>query len=251
MNWSEQDVTTQLIAGPDAVRLDFWTNPKGIEVEGDPLNYLYVTDAAEHLLIAELAKRVTAYQDDPQVAGNGDQVDVMIMIMMGALLPGSVLADHLKYGYSGFAGVEWGTVGIEFYRGPGDPLEDPRVLQQVTVSVREKVVGLVEDLGDMGRSILYTKKYLEFLGAKKVLPIMLYIKPLARELLVPGDVVYVGVVPQDTWIITPRERVETLRRAIYWRDALGFTTAQIKETWLRVGYPEWMLQKYLPAVTQS
>jgi hypothetical protein len=61
------------------------------------------------------------------------------------------------------------------------------------------------------------------------------------------EVIYYGLVPKDTWIITPRERVETLiKRVPFWRDS-GATLDECASNLREIGYPEYLVEKYLRA----
>jgi hypothetical protein len=78
-----------------------------------------------------------------------------------------------------------------------------------------------------------------------VLTLELYTKPAARALCPPTF--WFGETPQDTWIITPRERVETLmKRAPVWKER----GASIQECRRRlvdlIGYPAALVDYYLP-----
>jgi hypothetical protein len=60
-------------------------------------------------------------------------------------------------------------------------------------------------------------------------------------------VIFYGHVPKDTWIITPRERVETLiKRVPYWRDK-GATLEECESNLRMIGYPDYLLETYLRA----
>jgi hypothetical protein len=61
------------------------------------------------------------------------------------------------------------------------------------------------------------------------------------------EVIWYGNVPKDTWIIMPREKIETLiKRVPHWRDA-GASLKVCEENLLRIGYPRYLLDIYLRA----
>ena len=59
------------------------------------------------------------------------------------------------------------------------------------------------------------------------------------------DAIYYGNAPKDTWIIAPREKVETLiKRVPHWRDQ-GATIALCEQSLRRIGYPDYLIDIYL------
>jgi hypothetical protein len=61
------------------------------------------------------------------------------------------------------------------------------------------------------------------------------------------EVISYGNVPKDTWLIMPREKVETLiKRVPFWRDH-GASLKQCEDTLLRIGYPRYLLDIYVRA----
>ena len=69
-------------------------------------------------------------------------------------------------------------------------------------------------------------------------------KPKALELT--GADFYFGEAPQDTWIITPRERVETLmKRVPVWKER-GASIAECRRRFIDlIGYTEREVDYYL------
>jgi hypoxanthine phosphoribosyltransferase len=233
------------VSAPMGADLTFWQRPAGVSVPFDALKFLYVTDEAEALMVADLARRVFHYQISR--LGAEGPITKAVMITMGGLLPGVLLHDHLSYNPDArIPHVEFGTLGVQCYAGPGQPLETPRVVQDVTIDVSGHVVGVIEDLVDLGGTARFVNGYLRGRGAKDVVLIAPYLKnaKIAEEL----TVISFGLVPKDTWIITPRERVETLvKRVPHWR-AGGATRAECERNLYAIGYPRYLIDLYLPLV---
>lgn len=230
----------------DTQPLDFWKNPTGVEIPNDPLKFLYITDEAEHQMVSWLAKRVFEFQ---QVhAGTPRQMTKMVMITMGALLPGVLLQDYISHcATPDMPHVEFGTFGVKCYYGPGQPLEHPEVVQPLSIDVRGQTVGVVEDLIDLGgtarfvRQILMSSQY----GAREVVIIAPYRKSAAQMDNV--EAITFGLVPRDTWIITPRERVETMvKRVPFWAQR-GTTKSQCIDNLRRIGYAEYLIEDWFEA----
>jgi hypoxanthine phosphoribosyltransferase len=227
-----------------------WRSPQGVAVPGDPLRFAYVTDEAEHRAVSWLAKRIFEYQRAH--LHDGQYLTKMIMITMGALLPGVLLQDYL--GYSGdpdLPKLEFGTFGVRFYEGPGQPLDTPQIVQPLSINVAGHNVGIIEDLIDLGgtarfvRSTLTSPTY----GARSTVVIASYRKshPTPED----GHEIIYGMVPQDTWIITPRERIETMvKRVPYWA-AQGLSKDQCLASLRAIGYPDYLLDEWFEIAWQG
>ncbi|NDJ77868.1 MAG: hypothetical protein GYB65_16585, partial [Chloroflexi bacterium] len=176
-----------------------------------------------------------------------DQITHAVMITMGALLPGVLLHDHLAWTLNkNIPPIAFGTLGVKYYAGPGQPLDEPRVIHPLSMDVSGRVVGVVEDLVDLGGTAHFVAQHLvEDHGARKIVLIAPYLK--STNVIEAMDVIYYGLVPKDTWIITPRERVETLiKRVPHWRDN-GATLDECKANLEKIGYPVYLLDTYLRA----
>jgi hypothetical protein len=70
-------------------------------------------------------------------------------------------------------------------------------------------------------------------------------KPLAQQTCAADF--WFGETPQDTWIITPRERVETMvKRVPVWKER-GVSEAECRRRLVElIGYPETLVDYYLP-----
>ncbi len=232
----------QLRVLDDEIDINFWRQPEGVTIPWDDLKFLYIPDQVEALMVADIARQVCEYQ----IEHIDDQITKAVMITMGALLPGVLLHDHLAYHPDQrIPAVEFGTLGVKYYAGPGQPLDKPIVVQDVTLNVRNQVVGVVEDLVDLGGTAKFVADYLEQHGARRTVLIAPYLK--SRRLMDEMPVIHFGLVPEDTWIITPRERVETLiKRVPHWRER-GASRAECHENLVAIGYPDYLIDLYLLA----
>lgn len=226
----------------DASQLSFWEHPQGVAVPGDELRFLYIPDAVETWMVAELARRVADYQLQRPP---GSQITKAVMVTMGGLLPGVLLHDHLAYDPTpGIPAIEFGTLGVQCYAGPGQPLDTPWVVQDLTITVAGHVTAVVEDLVDLGGTAKFVRQYLQSRGAREIVLIAPFLKN--PQMLNEMDVIWFGMVPKDTWIITPRERVETLvKRVPYWRSK-GASLADCAANLANIGYSDYLVERYLP-----
>lgn len=222
---------------------EFWKNPQGIDVEHDSLKFLYIPDHVETYIMTQIARSVYRYQIDN--LSTQMQITTAVMITMGALLPGVLLHDHLAWTLNkNIPVIDFGTLGVKFYAGPGEPLDKPRINRPLSIDVEDKVVGVVEDLVDLGGTANFVHQYLtQEKKARKVVLIAPYLKTTA--VMDNMDVIHYGHVPKDTWIITPREKVETLiKRVPYWRDN-GANIETCEQSLKKIGYPQYMIDIYL------
>ncbi len=221
----------------------FWRQPEGVPIEHDPLRFLYIPDHVEAYIITQIARQVYRYQIDN--ISTREQITHAVMITMGALLPGVLLHDHLAWTLNkNIPPINFGTLGVKFYAGPGQPLEEPYINHPLSIDVEGKYVGVVEDLVDLGGTARFVAEYLtQAKGARKILLIAPYLK--STGVMDEMPVIHYGFVPKDTWIITPREKVETLiKRVPFWRDN-GATIEQCEAYLRRIGYPEYLIDIYL------
>lgn len=222
---------------------DFWLNPSGIVVEYDTLKFLYIPDHVETYIMAQIARSVYRYQIEH--ISTKEQITTAVMITMGALLPGVLLHDHLAWTLNkNIPVIDFGTLGVKYYAGPGQPLDEPRINRPLSIDVADKVVGVVEDLVDLGGTANFVHQYLtEEKKARKVVLIAPYLKTTA--IMENMEVIHYGHVPKDTWIITPREKVETLiKRVPYWRNE-GASIQTCEANLQKIGYPQYMIDIYL------
>ena len=229
----------------DSIDATFWKNPEGIAIEHDDLRFLYIPDHVSAYIAAEIARQVYRYQVDN--IATREQITDAVMITMGGLLPGVLLHDHLAWTLNkNILPINFGTMGVKFYAGPGEPLDTPHITRPLSIEVGDKVVGVVEDLVDLGGTARFVAQYLlREKQARKIVLIAPYLK--STDVMNEMHVIFYGHVPKDTWIITPRERVETLiKRVPYWRNN-GASRQVCEENLLKIGYPQYLLEIYLRA----
>ncbi|MEZ5569994.1 MAG: phosphoribosyltransferase family protein [Halioglobus sp.] len=221
----------------------FWRQPRGVQVPDDDLRFLLVPDAVESLAVAALAQQVQAYQRTAE-----HPVTCALMATMGGMLPGILLHDHLAHGLEpGAPDIAFGTIGVSLYKGPDERHAEPRVTQAVSVDILKQTVLVIDDLGDRGGTLKFLTSHLQQAGAARVLSLVVYMKPQAMQVS-PADF-YFGEVAQDTWIITPRETVETLRKRVPVWVSRGADERECRRRLVElIGYPPWLVERYLPHV---
>ena len=236
----------QVRCTPAEIDMDFWRRPEGAKVPDDELDFLLIPDEVEARAIFEVSKQVHRYQGEH--LANGEAISKALIVTMGGMLPGVLLYDHLVDGrLPGVPKIEFGTIGVSLYKGPGVRYDNPLVQHGISIPISEQTVLLIDDLGDRGGTMDFLVKYVGDSGARKVLTLALYMKPAALDLC-PADF-WFGETPQDTWIITPRERVETIiKRVPVWIER-GADQAECYRRLVEIiGYPVEMVDYYLPRV---
>jgi len=225
------------------IDIEFWRAPEGVTVPDDDLSFLLVPDAVESLAVFEIAQQVHRFQLEQ--ADGGTPITRALMATMGGMLPGILLYDHLaKARPGGTPRIDFGTIGVSLYKGPNERHDSPQVQQDISIPVQDEVVLVIDDLGDRGGTMQLLKRYIAEKGARQVLTLALYMKPQAMHTC-PADF-YFGEVGQDTWVITPRECVETMvKRVPLWR-ARGANDGECRRRLVDIiGYPAALADYYL------
>lgn len=228
----------------DHIDLDYWRNPVGVTVPDDELSFLLVPGEVEAAVCFELARQVHDYQE--RMKGKQGAITQALMVTMGGLLPGILLYDHLVGGrHSITSEIQFGAIGVSGYKGPGEQYEQPLIRHEISIPVKGHTVLVIDDLGDGGGTLQLLSEYVLDSGAEKVLVLALYMKPKAMQVCAADF--FFGEVQQDTWIITPRERIETLMKRVPVWKRRGATE---QECWRRlcdlIGYSASEVNYYLP-----
>ncbi|MFK7974796.1 MAG: phosphoribosyltransferase [Halioglobus sp.] len=236
----------QISCRPADIDLAFWKKPTGVAIPDDELSFLLVPDAVEALAVGEVAQQVHEFQRAN--SQDGDPITHALMATMGGMLPGILFYDHLAQGNpAGTDPMAFGTIGVALYKGPNERFDAPEVKQEISLDIKGGNVLVIDDLGDRGGTLKFLSQYIAEQGASRVMTLALYMKPMAMEVC-PADFSF-GEVEQDTWIITPRERVETLvKRLPVWKER-GASEAECRRRLCDlIGYPEAVVDQYLPQV---
>jgi hypoxanthine phosphoribosyltransferase len=89
-----------------------------------------------------------------------EQITSALMVTMGGLLPSVLLFDHLVEGrYANVPKIEFGTIGVSLYKGPGERYDNPLVQHGISIPVSGRTVLIIDDLADYGGTMNFLKKY--------------------------------------------------------------------------------------------
>ena len=157
-----------------------------------------------------------------------------------------MLFDHLVQGRpAATPRIKFGTVGVSLYKGPNERYESPLVQQEISIPITNETVLVIDDLGDRGGTMKFLSEYIAGQGARQVLTLAVYMKPMAMAAY-PADFFF-GELRQDTWIITPRELVETMiKRVPVWRERGANQQECHRRLVDIIGYPQPIVDHYLP-----
>ena len=226
------------------IDIDFWRTPEGVAIPDDELRFLLVPDTVEARVVGEVAGQIKTFQQSAH-----EPITQALMVTMGGLLPGILLYDHLAHMPSA-PHIAFGSIGVSLYTGPDQRRPTPRVVQESTLEIEDEVVVLIDDLGDRGGTLRFLSGHLTAQGARRVMSLALFMKPRAKTVY-PADF-YFGELTQDTWIITPREYVETMAKRIpVWKQR-GATRAECEHRLVDlIGYPPHLVDTYLETLFEQ
>jgi hypoxanthine phosphoribosyltransferase len=147
-------------------------------------------------------------------------VDLIICINRGGALLSRILSDYLD--------VEIAAFGLTSYEGVNQQKE-LRINQELNKDLKGKVVLLVDDVCDSGKSILKAMEITRLLGPKQILTATLFVKPRAEY---KADY---WIAETDKWLVFPYEVRETLVALKSVLPTHPETLALLKEYYLSLG----------------
>lgn len=127
--------------------------------------------------------------------------DVIIGVSRGGWPPARILSDLLE-------NPNLANVRVEFYVGVAETNNEPKLTQPVSVDVKGKLVLVVDEVADTGKSLRLIKEHLLEEGAQDVKIATVFYKPWS--IVVPD---YYAA-ETDKWIVFPWEIKETLRKIV-------------------------------------
>jgi hypoxanthine phosphoribosyltransferase len=184
----------------------------------------YITPSWQDLdqLSFELAK---------QVIESGEEFDVVVALAKGAWPMSRALVDYL-------AMHNLVSLGIRFYSGINQRLDEPEVYQDLPVKVAGKKVLLFDDVADTGESLIFASDYLLEQGAALVKTATLFFKE--RSAITPDY--YASLT--NSWIIFPFETREMSKLlSSNWRKQ-GIDELEISERLRKLNFNEKIIKYF-------
>jgi len=140
--------------------------------------------------IEEIVENLSA-----SIKDSGYNVDVIIGILRGGVIPAKLLADKL--------GVDdLGVMEVKLYTSIGERRSKPYLRQPLTLPVRNLNVLIVDDVSDTGLTLEFAVNAVQLYSPSSIKTATLYIKPWTK--MVPD---YYGRVSEN-WLVFPWERNE-------------------------------------------
>ena len=167
-------------------RKDFLTNSE------DSLKFEIPSWDQTYSLLLELANAVQK---------SGFNPDVIVGISRGGWIPARIISDLLE-------NPKLANIAVEFYLGVAKTKLKPVITQQISVSVTNKKVLIVDDLADTGKSLRVVISNLTAKGALEIKIATIYYKPWSS--IVP----HYYQKETQSWIVFPWDIKETIRKIV-------------------------------------
>jgi len=160
--------------------------------------------------------------------------DVIVGIARGGWIPARLLADF--YGNRRTANIK-----IEFYDNTSRATENPIITQKISEGVEGKVVLIVDDVADSGKSLLAAIEHIKEMGAKEIKTATLYYK---KQSVIKPDY-YIN--ETNSWIVYPWEYGEFAAfQYNTYRDEMS--SKEIRKKLKDIGIPPPLVDAYFSLV---
>ncbi len=137
-----------------------------------------------------------------KILTSGVTVHAVVGVLRGGWIPARIIADLLDVNVVG-------AIEIKFYKGIEERRERPVVTQPLLIDVKDKVVLIIDDVSDTGKSLQMAVNAIGLYGPKSILTAALYVKPWS---MMEPDFYYDK---SDKWIIFPWETREVIDEIIH------------------------------------
>ena len=160
--------------------------------------------------------------------------DVIVGIARGGWIPARLLADF--YGNRRTANIK-----IEFYDNTSRASDDPIITQEISENVENKIVLVVDDVADSGKSLIAAMEHIKNMNPKEIRTATLYYKK--HSILKPDYYIR----ETQSWVVYPWEYGEFVA---YMYNQMRDTT-NVKEISKRlkdIGIPPSLVEAYFSLI---
>ena len=157
--------------------------------------YSFLGDDAKYIIPSFTDLECLTYQLSEKIIADQNKFDLIVTLAKGGWAMTRSLVDFTQIDAIA-------SIGVKFYIDIGKRLTEPRVYQDLPLSVSGKNVLIFDDVADSGGSLVFVKKLLEERDAQKVRTATLFYKP--KSVIKPD---YFAA-QTAAWILFPFERVE-------------------------------------------
>jgi uncharacterized protein len=162
--------------------------------------------------------------------------DIIVAIARGGSVTARILTDLLET-------AELATIQVQFYEDIAQTKEEPTLKQALNVQVTGKKVLLVDDIADTGKSLQFSKNYLQQQGAGQIKTATLYLKPQS----ITNPDFYEK--QTSNWIIFPWDIKETIRKIIQKQSGKRQVNQEITKL-IKQGLPKHLADKLLASMQE-
>jgi hypoxanthine phosphoribosyltransferase len=160
--------------------------------------------------------------------------DVIVGIARGGWIPARLLADF--YGNRRTANIK-----IEFYDDTVRASEDPIITQEISENVEGKVVLVVDDVADSGKSLIAAVEHIKKMNPKEIRTATLYYK---RHSILKPDY-YIR--ETKSWVVYPWEYGEFVA-FLYNQSRDSMTVKEISKELKDIGIPPSLVEAYFSLI---
>jgi len=169
---------------------------------------------------------------------DGFRPDIIVGVSRGGWPPARVMSDLL-------GNVELANVRVEFYRGIAETGSEPIITQPLSMPAKDKMVLIMDDVADTGKSLKVVRDYIMNNNARIVKIATIYYKPWS--IIIPDY--YVRVTKR--WIVFPWERKETVRNLIERCKRSGIPISEVRRRLIEGGMDQRLFEKFLNEVMEE
>lgn len=160
--------------------------------------------------------------------------DVIVGIARGGWIPARLLADF--YGNRRTANIK-----IEFYDDTVRASEDPIITQEISENVEGKVVLVVDDVADSGKSLIAAVEHIKKMNPKEIRTATLYYK---RHSILKPDYF---IKETKAWVVYPWEYGEFVA-FLYNQSRDTMTVKEISKELKDIGIPPSLVEAYFSLI---
>ena len=173
-----------------------------------------------------------------KIQKTGFKPDVIVGVARGGWVPARILSDLLS-------NTNVASVRAEFYTAIAETKCEPMMTQSVSVSVAEKMVLVVDEVADTGKTLKLIKDHVVEQGASQVKTAAVYSKPWS--VFIPD---YYEK-ESSSWIVFPWEIKETVRKILRKRVEKEASFEKEKARLVEYGIPVKLVERFLKEIVEE
>lgn len=178
------------------------------------------------------------FEVSQQIYENREKFDRIVTLAKGGWPMTRSLIDFTQI-------PEVASIGVKFYSGVNERFDEPKIYQDIPISIENERILLFDDVADSGDSLIFTKNHLLENGAETVKTATLFSKPHSK---IKPDY---SAAETPAWIIFPFEPVEMVQLiGKKWLE-LGFDLEEVKCRFEQFKFPKNTIEHALELLLMS